>query len=122
MRRRGERWSTARLIAALALATVLAGAIGARPAHACSVPSDRYATVVNVGVTIGFSVLRRFKLTYGADLRIGHGPLIGWARVEGHGLTYVRAAAGLKAYHPATGIQGEAGVAFNSAHRWDGVG
>ena len=122
MRSERRRWSTAPLVAASALATVVGAAIGARPARACSVPTDRYATVVNVGVTIGFSVLRRFKFTYGADLRIGHGPLIGWARVEGHGLTYVRAAAGLKAYHPATGIQGEAGVAFNSAHRWDGIG
>jgi hypothetical protein len=95
---------------------------GRRSALACNIPTDRYATVVNVGVTIGFSVLRRLAFTYGTDLRIGHGPVIAFARIEGHGLNYLGSAAGIKAYHPGTGIQGEAGLAFNSAHRRDGIG
>jgi hypothetical protein len=110
------------LLTAGALAAMIVASTIARPALACSIPTDRYGSVVNFGMTIGFSVLRRFAFTYGADIRIGHGPVIGWARIEGHGLSYVRTAAGVKAYHPGTGIQGEAGVAFNSAHRRDGIG
>ena len=71
---------------------------------------------MNVGLTIGLSAIRKFKFTYGFDVRVGHGPALGWARIEGHGLTYVRYAVGLKLFHPGTGAQVETGVAMNSAH------
>src|SRR6516225_2125973 len=101
---RRRRSSTASLVAALALAAVATGAIVARPARACPGPTDRYANVVNVGLTIGVSMIRRVKFTYGADIRFGHGPVIAWARVEGHGASYARFAAGVKGYHPGTRI------------------
>jgi hypothetical protein len=114
--RRGRR----RLLAAAVAATIVAAAV-AGPARACPVPSDRYANVVNVGLTIGVSMVRRVKFTYGGDLRIGHGPVMGFARVEGHGMTYARFAAGVKAYDPGTRIQGEVGVAYHSAQQGNGI-
>jgi len=118
---RRRRSSTASLVAALALAAVATGAIVARPARACPGPTDRYANVVNVGLTIGVSMIRRVKFTYGADIRFGHGPVIAWARVEGHGASYARFAAGVKGYHPGTRIQGEVGLAYNTAQRGNGI-
>jgi hypothetical protein len=66
-------------------------------------------------------VFRRVAFTYGLDFRVGHGPVLGIARVDGHGLEYVRLAAGVKLFHPGTGAQLEAGLATNSAHRTDGI-
>jgi hypothetical protein len=105
----------------VALATVVAGATVARPARACPLPTDHYPSVVNVGLTIGVSMIRRVKFTYGADIRIGHGPVMGWARVEGHGMSYARFAAGVKAYDPGTRIQGEVGLAYSTAQRGNGI-
>jgi hypothetical protein len=61
-------------------------------------------------------------MIYGIDLRFGHGPAIGWARIEGHGLNSVRYSAGLKLIHPATGVDLETGLALNSASREGDVG
>lgn len=102
-------------IAALVVAAT-AGA-GTAPAKACtSTLGDRYDSAINVGLGFGFSVLPRFAVTYGLDLRFGHGPAIGFARIEGHGLSYIRYNLGLKLIHPATGAELEAGPALNSAH------
>ena len=100
-----------------ALAVGAAAAAGTAPTRACtSTLGDRYDSVVNVGLGFGFSVLPRFAVTYGLDLRFGHGPAIGFARIEGHGLNHVRYSLGLKLIHPATGAEFEAGFALNSAH------
>jgi hypothetical protein len=113
----GRKWWTARVACLL---VGLAIVIVTDPALACPTDrSDRYDSSVNLGFSIGFSVIRQLSLTYGIDFRLGHGPAVGWFRVEGHGLNYARVAAGLKLFHPGTGAELEAGVASNSAHHND---
>ncbi len=109
------------LVATLAL--LMAMLVAPRSVRACPPDvSDRYDKVFNVGVSVGFSMLRRFAFTYALDLRVGNGPFIGWARIEGHGLEYARYLAGLKAFHPSTGAEVETGVALNSAHAGGDIG
>jgi hypothetical protein len=101
------------------VSVVLAAATSAliAPVRAC--PADtttRYDSGFNVGIGMGLSFFRRVAFTYGLDIRVGHGPAIAVARIEGHGMSYVRYVAGLKLFHPGTGAQLEAGGAMNSGY------
>src|SRR5947208_10172922 len=103
-----------RIVAVVVAATAAAGTTSAK---ACPPTlGDRYDSAINVGLALGFSVVPRFAMTYGLDLRFGHGPAIGFARIEGHGLSHIQYSLGLKLIHLPTGAEFEAGPALNSAH------
>src|SRR5882672_5436587 len=123
MRNQRLAWLDARIAASsLMLAVSAMLSLPLSPAHACSAAqTNRYDSNINVGVTIGFSVVRAFRATYGFDLRFGRGPALGWLRLERHGFTYTRFAAGMKVFHPGTGAEIEAGVAFAGAHNEDNI-
>lgn len=87
-------------------------------ADACTT-SNRYDYRVNVGVLLGLSIFPKIHFTYGLDLRIGRGPEIGFARLEGYGLDFVRTAIGAELTHGAGDV--EAGLAWSSAHQNEDV-
>jgi hypothetical protein len=104
MRSRAWRLPAAALLVALASSDAVAS---------CP-PTDQYDYSVNVGVLLGLTFIPRVQFTYGLDVRLGRGPLAGFARVEGHGRLYAQYLAGIDyVHHPA---HGEVAVALNGPH------
>lgn len=76
-------------------------------------PPDRYDNVVSVGIILsGISFAPKVRFVYGLDVRVGRGPVAGVVRVEGRGVSSVRAVAGAQLMfgHSST----EVGLALHS--------
>lgn len=101
--------------AALALVTTWAAS---GQAYGCAT-SNRYDYGVNAGVLLGLSLFPKIHFTYGLDLRIGRGPEIGFVRLEGYGLDFIRTAVGAELIYGKGDV--ETGLAWSSAHQNEDV-
>lgn len=92
----------------VAIVTSISGA----EALAChDVPRD----AVSVGFGLGISFAPRIRFIYGIHARFGTGETAGFLRVEGRGLLFARATAGLTSFYT-DGGGGEAGLTVHSRH------
>lgn len=93
-------------------------------AHACHEEqrSPYYESPVNVAVMVGISFLPRVTFVHGLDLRFGRGPAAPFARVEGRGITWARAAGGVLFLESHGGASGELGLAAHTGRRGEEVG
>jgi hypothetical protein len=87
--------------------------IGGMSVHACDA-RDHYDFPVNVGFLVGVMFLPTVAFTYGIDIRGGHGPALGFGRLEGHGLTNLKLSVGIQAITKYA--SSELGAAFVGPH------
>lgn len=103
-----------------AFAFAFAFAFAPRWARACDEPYNRYPRAVTFGVNIGFTFAPELRVVYGLDVRLGQGPIAGFSRLEGRGVTLLRLSGGMEAL--ASSYVGEAGLAVQTSNRNSDIG
>jgi len=98
------------------LAGALALPLAPGRAQAChETPSDQYPYPATFGINIGIAFAPQVRFAYGVDVRLGQGPVAGFARLEGRGATMLRLSGGLQMLGPS--VIGETGLAFQTGRR-----
>jgi len=86
------------------LAGALALPLAPGRAQAChETPSDQYPYPATFGINIGIAFAPQVRFAYGVDVRLGQGPVAGFARLEGRGATMLRLSGGLQMLGPSVG-------------------